>query len=198
MNSPNDNNIQDKLYSFWQSYFNNKSYSLDLFCSTYFRRCKEAGLLGDFLESFKIGITESFHHFNNLNNLFTHTILLSTLDKQKNKVLLNLWHESYQSLDRKNRELFTYHLKIYINRIMQTRVSAYACFEHERYCGSMCDDVVVIEFSCSSCHSCYYLSINILLYITFLFDLDDRQLDNQISYFRCTKCNRDRFNILRI
>ena len=28
MNSPNDNKIQDKLYSFWQSYFNNKPYSL--------------------------------------------------------------------------------------------------------------------------------------------------------------------------
>ncbi len=199
MNSPNDNKIQNKLYSFCQSYFNSRPYSLDIFCSDHFKRIKEAGLLKDFLEFVKIGIIENFHHFHNLNNLFTHIILSRTPDKQKNKVLLDLWLESYDSLDSHNLELFTYHLKIYINRIIQTKVSEYASFEQERFSAHIYDDVVVTEFSCLTCHSCYYLSTKISLYITFLFRPDDLKLVvDQISELKCTKCNSNSFKILMI
>ena len=112
---------QDKynnLFNYWKIDLGDYSSSLDLFCMSYLYKCKDEGLFEEFAQFYFNNLVYYNQNIQNNNDLFTRMILVRFNDKQKDSILFNIWKNSYDELDEKNRQLFSNHMRILLNRII--------------------------------------------------------------------------------
>jgi hypothetical protein len=119
----------DMLYTLLASYFNEESYSLDIFCKIYLRRIKEKSLFYIFIDYLRKNIIYENRCIDNENDLFTFMVLFRTLDNKLNKKLWKLWKDSFNELYQEVQPLFLYHLKLKIDSIIDETVSNYGYYE---------------------------------------------------------------------
>jgi hypothetical protein len=161
----------NSLYSFLESYFNDGPYSLDCFCKIYLNKCKERDLFKAFIDYLRKNIIYENRYIENENDLFIHMVLSTTNDTRLNRRLWKLWDKSFKELKREIQTLFSYHLKLKIDGIIDETVSDYGHYEDVLYRQHGRFDTVVIEYRCLKCDSdfCFYSPINILDYLRSLF-----------------------------
>lgn len=189
----NKKNSFGSLYEFLISYFNEELYSLDHFCKIYFRRIRDASIFNIFIDYLRKNITYENKCIVNENDLFTYMILLRTSDKRLNRKLWKLWNNSFNELNREIQTLFSHHLKLRIDSIIDETVSNYGYYENVLFRQKDKFDTVVIEYCCLKCDNdfCFYCPISILDYLQSLFQgVKSRKLINPDGTIKCTQCGQ--------
>jgi len=122
------------------------SSSIDIFCSIYYRKCKERGLFEDLLEYYRkvggapvllLGRPE-----------FTRNL---TLVPTYNREFWKLWNDTVMELDSDIREHLFYHIKLEIERKAEEGCHAFGTFERVRYKTKDRPEFVTIEGQCKNC-----------------------------------------------
>ena len=190
----------DMLYSHLESHFNNQPSSVDVFCKTYLKRCKDNGLFEIFVHNLKRNILYPNKHIENENDIFTQMILLRTNDKKINRKLWKLWYSSFCELNIDIQYLLTKHLKLTIDRIISESIGNIQHYENVMF---RCKDIfhdVIVEYRCLRCdYTCSINSITVLQYLHKLFDgiRTEKILNSKVTH-RCPKCNFKRMRISTI
>ncbi len=191
IHSKNKQDVYNKLFVDWKSYFTEFSTSLDLFCLKYLDKCKELRLFDEFADFFIHSSIYDNQHIRNPADLFTQMTLVKVDDEQKNKILLRLWLESLYELDDSAMVLFLNHIRIHIHRAMENRVEEFSKYELKRYEKRNMHNNVIAEFQCSVCNFPQYNEIPVVLYIMRIFIKEDAQIDNLISRLKCENCGEN-------
>jgi len=178
----------NKLFNSWKSHLNLDPSSLNLFCMKYIDKCKEAGLFEEFVDyyikSFKHG---KGRHIQSVNDLFTRMALVKLKDPMKNSILFDNWKKSFDELDEETRNLFSYHIKLYINRVILNEISDYSKYELKRFEAKDKLDQIIIPIHCSSCSNHLYTSRNIITFLSNYFNQQDNVFNIPVDMM-CNKC----------
>ncbi len=143
---------------FLESYFDKETYSLDYFCNSYLKKCKEKGLFEIFIHFLIKNPLYQNKYIENENDLFTFMIFQRTSDKRINRNLWKLWMESFNELNLQVQKLLLYHLKLAIDRIVDETVVDYGAYEDILFNNKYMYDTVTIEYHCLKCDSDFYFS----------------------------------------
>ncbi len=190
----------DKLYSFLESYFNDESYSLDRFCKSYLKKCKENSLFEIFIEYFRKNVIYQNIYIENERDLFIFMVFLRTSDKRLNKKLWKLWFEFFNELGQHSQELLIYHLKLVIDRIISRIVLNHGAYESVSFA---CKDIkyrVTVEYRCLKCDAViFYNATSILVYLQKLFlGIKHEKIKVSDELVRCGYCKGKRMNFATI
>jgi hypothetical protein len=185
----------NKMYDYWKTYFDDKSFSLDIFCKHYFLACNESGLLVGFIKVF-IDYFFDMHYIFSYTELFTNMIFFRfEVDDLNDKKLWDFWKISMIKLGDK-RNLFFHHLKLYIGRFIEKKVNDFSKYENARFENRSNVKFVIIEVICKNCTNKYeYLKISIMDYLKGYFLNDYRILSNYIetTSYSCKNCKNTQF-----
>jgi predicted transcriptional regulator/DNA-directed RNA polymerase subunit M/transcription elongation factor TFIIS len=211
--SQNVKTIYDKLYEHLEKYFTNKSYSVDKFCMSYLMMCKDKNLFKDFVNSIRNNIIYYNEYINNDNDFFTFMMLLRTRSKKINKKLWQLWEKSFKALDSTNKKFIQYHLKIFIDRLIENTIHDFKAYGKYRYHNKDDFSKLTIEFTCAKCNNAEYFYKNVLIlhYLEAIFSnpkIMTSYLFNKLIYlntartriagsipaneFKCSRCNNNK------
>lgn len=175
--------------------------------------CKDLNLFKDFFDSLKNSISYYNDYIKNANDVFTFMILLRTTSKKINKKLWQLWKKSFRELDIINMKLIQYHLKIFIERIIENTIHNFGVYEKYRYHIKDNYAEITIEFTCAKCDNAEYFYKNVLIlhYFEAIFSnpkIMTSFLFNKLLYlnrattriggsipdneFKCSRCNNNK------
>jgi hypothetical protein len=185
----------NEVYNYWKIYFDDKPYSLDIFCNHYFLACDESGILGRFIKVF-IDYFFDMHYILSYSELFTNMIFFRFKDDESNnKKLWEFWKTSVIKLEDK-RNLFFHHLKLYIDRFIEKKVRDFSKYENARFENKSNAKFVTIEVICKNCPKEYeYLKIPIIYFLKGYFFNDYRILSNylEVTSYSCQQCKKVEF-----
>ena len=185
----------NKMYDYWKTYFDDKPFSLDIFCKHYFLVCNDSGLLGEFIKIF-IDYFFNRHYILSYSELFTNMIFFKFEgDDSNNKKLWDFWMMSIAKLGN-DENLFFHHIKIYMNRFVEKNVHDFSKYENVRFENRSNSKFVTIEGICKNCINEYvYLQIPIICYLKGYFLNDYRILSDymEITSYSCQKCRKNEF-----
>jgi len=176
----------DKLFDLWKSHLTLYPSSLNSFCIKYLDKCKEKGLFDEFayfyIKSFTSGKDRQIQ---NTNDLFTQMILLTFEDEKRNSILFDIWKQSFDELDEKTRQLFSYYMKIYLNRTTLNEVFDFGKYEQKRFEIKDKIDKVIVEVNCMVCTNVQYNTIDVISYVSYLFGQPDEKMSESLSTLKC-------------
>ncbi len=179
----------DKLFEQWKSHLNTYPSSLNLFCLKYLDKCKEEGLFEEFvnfyIQSFS---TKTNQYIQNVNDLFTQMIFIKFDDNKKNSLLFNNLKSSFDELDEKTKILFSNYVRLYINRLILREVKDYHEYELKRFDVRDKTDIVIAETRCPICQRFQYISVNVISYLSYLFDQPDENMKGSLTALHCKYC----------
>ncbi len=183
----------DLIYQNWKVGFEDESFSLDLFCKSYFKYCTESNLLKEFTKCYVNYILEQ-------PDLISYTELFSQMifyrfdnDKSNNKNLWEFWKIALINLNEK-RNYFFNHIKLHIDRFIENKVHDFAKYEDARYENRSRYKFVTVEASCQNCNNEYiYFQVPIIFYLK---DFFYHKSDGLYEYVKttsvqCQKCNNN-------
>ncbi len=196
IHSKNKQNEYDKLFDNWKSYLTEYSTSLDLFCLKYLDKCKKSRFFNEFADFFIKSAIYSSQHIRTPADLFTQMTLVKVDDEKKNKTLFDMWRRCYYELDNETQNLFSNHMSMYLNRITMLNAGDCGACESKRYESRINSDGVIAEFYCNICKSSYeYVIVNVLSYISYVFNQPDLTLKEFFDNLKCEGCKKDEFEI---
>ena len=108
-------------------------------------------------------------------------ILLRFEDNNIDLILLDIWKQSFGALDKNTRQLFCYYMKIYLNRITLDEVFDFGIYEQKRFEIKDKFDKAVIEVKFGNYSKPKYIIIDVISYVTFLFDKPDDMFIESLS-----------------
>ena len=175
-----------KLFDSWKSHLTTYSTSLNSFCIRYLDKCKGKGLFDQFadfyLKSFTSGKSRQIQ---NTNDLFTQMILVKFEDKYRNSILFDNWKQSFDDLDVETRQLFSYYMKIYLNRTTLNEAFDFGKYEQKRFEVKDKIDKIVAGICCVFCQNIQYITIDVISYLSYLFDQPDENVIESLSKLEC-------------
>jgi hypothetical protein len=151
----------NRLYELFQNNFKDNPSCTDMFNSIYYRKCKECGLFGDFVDRYK-EILESDMPIMNKQGFFQHLLILPNYNIDSNIDFFALWSDSVAELDSDTRIRFYHHIKLDFERKAEDECHAFAAFERLRFKMKDNPESVVVEGYCSSCGLYTTLSLKYL------------------------------------
>ena len=176
----------DKLFDFWKSHLTLNSSSLNSFCIKYLDKCKEKGLFDEFVKFYLTSFTSGKNRpLQNTNDLFTQMILVSFEDNDRNSILFDIWKQSFGELDDQTHSLFSYYMKIYLNRTTLNEVIDFGKYEQKRFDIKDKIDKVVVEVSCMVCTNVQYNTIDVISYVSNLFGQLDEKMKESLFTLKC-------------
>ena len=176
----------DKLFDFWKSHLILYPSSLNSFCIKYLDKCKEKRLFDEFVNFYIKSFTSGKNRpLQNTNDLFTQMILLKLEDDSRNLILFDIWKQSFGELDENTRKLFSYYLKIYLNRTTLNEVFDFGKYEQKRLEIKDKIDIVVVEVSYMVCTNVQYIAIDVISYISYVFGQPDEKTIKSLSTLKC-------------
>jgi hypothetical protein len=188
----------DLIYQHWKVGFEDESFSLDLFCKSYFKSCLESNVLKDFIKCYVDYILEQ-------SDLLRYTELFSQMifyrfygNESNNKKLWEFWKNSLINLNEK-RNYFFNHIKLQIDRFIENRVHNFARYEDARYENRNRFKFVTIEMACQRCNNEYiYLQVPIVFYLRDFFYRMPGALLEYTNSLQCKRCNNKEFKFILI
>jgi hypothetical protein len=185
------------LYSYLESYFDDRIYSVYHFCKSYLKKCNDVHLFKVFIKYLKENILYKNNYIENDNDLFTSFIFMRTSDEKLNQRLWSLWYKAYTELDYGLQQLLLYHLKIAMERRIVETIPIYGAYEgfllefRNQYF------TIPIEYQCINCNSNFIFlrQMPIINYLSMLFngifvrEVDVSEIENQVKYIQCNECN---------
>jgi hypothetical protein len=178
----NKSDAYGKLFELWKSHLAFYPSSLNSFCTRYLDKCKEKGLFDEFVNFYITSFTsDKNQEIKNTNDLFTQMILLRFEDDNRDLILLDIWKQSFEALDENTRRLFCFYMKIYLNRITLDEVFDFDIYEQKRFEIKDKFDKAVIEVYFDNYPKPKYMIIDVISYVTFLFDKPDDMFIESLS-----------------
>jgi hypothetical protein len=147
MNADKRTRAENQLYELFQNHYKKEpSSSIDIFCSIYYRKCRERGLFEDLIEYYRkvggipvllLGRPE-----------FTRNLTLVPPD---NTEFWKLWNDAVMELDSDIKTHLFHHIKLEIERKAEETCQAFGTFERVRYRTKDRPGFVTIEGQCKNC-----------------------------------------------
>jgi hypothetical protein len=179
----------DELFDSWKLHLTAYPSSLNLFCVRYLDKCKEKEIFDEFAEFYLKSFTSGKNRqVQNVNDLFTQMILVKFKDGNKNSILFDIWKQSFNELDEKNRKLFSNYMRIYINRITSNNAFDYGEYETKRFEVKDKIDHVIAEARCILCSDYQYIAVNVFSYLSYFFDHPDENIKELYHKIKCRFC----------
>lgn len=197
--SEDKNAAFDELFEDWKAYLSQYPTTLDKFCLLYFGKRKNQHLFEEFIDYFIKNTVHFNHQINNNTDLFTLMLLVKLEDHDKNERLFESWYESlYELEDEKTKEMFLFHMKTHLTRLMVKKVKDYAAFEDQVFASRVQHTDIVVEVICSCEQTYYYFPIAVLFFVQYLFTGHDRTLEQGLADLVCNICNTKGFKLSSI
>ncbi|MFZ0513460.1 MAG: hypothetical protein WAM14_17775 [Candidatus Nitrosopolaris sp.] len=119
--------------------------------SIYFRKIKEHGLFGDFVDRYR-ELLESDKPIKNRQGFFQQMLILPTYNiESKSLDFYKLWSDSFAELDPETRMRFYHHVKLDFERKAEEECHAFGAFERLRFEAKDKPEIVVVEGHCKGC-----------------------------------------------
>ncbi len=185
----------NEVYTNWKTYFDDKPFSLDIFCKHYFLACNESGLLAGFNKIF-IDYFFNMHHIISYSEIFTNMIFFRFKDDDlNNKKLWDFWKVSMIKLkDKQN--LFFHHIKLYVDRFVEKKVYYFSKYEDARFENRSYVKLIIMEAICKDCRKGYeYLKIPIIYFLKGYFFNDCNVISDYVetTSYICKNCKSNKF-----
>lgn len=177
----------NQIYELFQNHYKKEPpSSIDIFCSIYYRKCKERGIFGDLIEHYKkvVGVPVPMlgrHGFSYRLMLIPKYNIDSNIDFQ------SLWNDSIAELEPKTRELLFQHIKLEIERKAEAECHAFGAFEKERLTAKNIPDLVAVEGQCTNCNRYSPGSFLLDKYIDMVYEA----YPNGVMVITCPVCKKD-------
>jgi len=198
MDDLDDKTATDLIYDTWKVGFEDESFSLDLFCKSYFKSCLDLSLFKDLIKLFVDYITEQTD-FLSYTELFTRLIFYRYKNNESNnKRLWEFWKSALINTNEK-RNYFFNHIKLGIERSVEIKVHDFNRYEDARYENRSRFKFVTIEAVCQKCNNEYiYLQVPIIYYLKDFFYRKPGALLEYTKSLQCKRCNNKDFKFLLI
>jgi hypothetical protein len=122
----------NQLYNLFHANFKNNPSSTDVFNSIYYRKCKEHGLFGHFVDRYR-ELLESDTPIMNRQGFFQHLLILPGYNIDSDVDFWELWNDSIMQLDTDTRRHFAHHIKLDFERKAEDECHAFESFERLRF-----------------------------------------------------------------
>ena len=182
---------KDRLSDLFNTLLQNQSSSVETFCSFFFNKCYEKGLLGD-IQSHLKDILESERKIESIYAIFEHLIFIP-MKKIKGTTqddIWNLWMESLNKLDLRVKELFLYRTKRYLETMIEENIKGFAEYEKVRFKLRSDPKLIAVEGRCNECKSYSIKEFDIIEYMGKLHSLHSQPLIE-----KCLKCKGHRYSV---
>jgi hypothetical protein len=177
----------NQLYNLFQGHLRNNSSSTDAFCSIYYRKCKEHGLFGEFVDRYK-ELLESDIPIMNKQGFFQRLLVDPKYNVDSDIDFWTLWNDSISELDPDTRLHFFHHIKLDIERKAEDECHAFREFEKVRFESRDKPNSVTVEGYCSNCGFYTIVAFQLDKYVHSVF----KALPNQvIAVMTCARCKKD-------
>jgi hypothetical protein len=193
-----DKTATDLIYNTWKVGFEDESFSLDLFCKAYFKSCLELNLFKDFIKWFVDYITEQTD-FISYTKLFSQLVFYRyNSNESNNKKLWEFWKSALINTKEK-RNYFFNHIKLHIDRHIESKVHDFNRYEDARYENRYRHKFVTIEAFCQRCNNEYmYLQVPIIFYLKDFFYWKPGALLEYTNTLQCKRCSNKDFKFILI
>jgi hypothetical protein len=172
----------NRLYELFQDNFKDDSSCNDMFNSIYYRKIKELGLFGLFIDRYRKQLESDII---NRQGFFQQLLILPGYDTDNDINFYKLWLDSINELDEDTRTRFYHHLKLDFERKAEDECHAFRKFESLRFLVKDNPQSVVVEGHCKSCG-----------YISTAFELNHymilaiRNYQNGVIKLTCLHCRK--------
>ncbi len=79
-------------------------------------------------------------------------------------------------------------MRLYINRITLNGIKDYHEYELKRFDTRNKTDMVIVETCCPICEKFQHISINVISYLSYLFDHPDKNMKDLLTVLKCKYC----------
>jgi hypothetical protein len=142
---------ENQIYDLFQNHYKKEPSSIDIFCSIYYRKCKERGLFGDLVEHYRKMVGAPILLLGRPG--FSRGLMIVPTRNMKRDInFWILWNDSVMELEVDTRERMFHHLKLEIERKAEEACHAFGAFERLRYKTKDNPEFVTIEGQCKNCN----------------------------------------------
>jgi hypothetical protein len=138
----------EKLYELFQDNFKDEPSCNDMFNSIYYRKIKELGLFGLFIDRYRQQLKSDVI---NRQGFFQQLLILPGYDTDSDIHFYELWKDSIMELDQDTRMRLYHHLKLDLERKAEYECHAFRNFESLRFKVRDTPQSVVVEGHCNAC-----------------------------------------------
>jgi hypothetical protein len=186
MNPGRREHAVSQIYELFQNHYKKEPSSIDIFCSIYYRKCKERGIFGDLIEHYKKVVGVPVPMLGRYGFSY-HLMLIPKYNIDSNIDFRSLWNDSIAELEPKTRELIFQHIKLEIERKAEAECHAFGAFEKKRFTAKNIPDLVTVEGQCMNCGlytPCSFLLDNYM-------DMVYEAYPNGVIVITCPACKKD-------
>jgi hypothetical protein len=177
----------NQLYNLFQHHFRNNSSSTDIFYSIYYRKCREQGLFGEFVDRIK-NLLESDVPIMNKQGFFQRLLILPKYNVNSKTDFWTLWNDSISELDPDTKLHFFHHIKLDLERKAEDECHAFKEFENIRFECRDNPNSVTVEGYCEDCRFYTIASLQLDKYVHYEF----KAFPNQVIAVRtCPNCKKN-------
>ena len=112
-------------------------------------------------------------------------ILVTFEDEKRNSILFDIWKQSFDELDDQTCRLFSYYMKIYLNRTTLDNVFDFGKYEQKRFEIKDKIDKFVGKINCLLCTNIQYIAIDVISYVSYLFGQLDEKMQESLFTLKC-------------
>jgi hypothetical protein len=138
----------EKLYELFQDNFKDDASCNDMFNSIYYRKIRELGLFGLFIDRYREQLESDII---NRQGFFQQLLILPGYDTDSDTNFYKLWLDSIMELDEDTRMRLYHHLKLDFERKAEYECHAFRNFEVSRFKVRHNPQSVVVEGHCNTC-----------------------------------------------
>jgi hypothetical protein len=138
----------DRLYELFQDNFKDEPSCNDMFNSIYYRKIKELGLFGLFIDRYREQLESDVI---NRQGFFQQLLILPGYDTDSDIHFYKLWKDSIMELDQHTGMRLYHHLKLDFERKAEDECHAFRNFESLRFKVRDTPQSVVVEGHCNAC-----------------------------------------------
>jgi hypothetical protein len=175
-----------QLYNLFQDSFKNNSSSTDIFHSIYYKKCKELGLFGHFIDRYR-ELLESDTPIMNKQGFFQHLLIMPMYNIDSDIDFWMLWSDSVLQLDPDTKSRFLHHIKLDIERKAEDECHAFGAFERLRFKTRDNPESVTVEGNCNKCG----LYIPVALQLHEYMHMTNESYPNGVITITCPNCRKE-------
>jgi hypothetical protein len=139
----------NKLYELFQDNFKDDSSCNDMFNSIYYRKIKDLGLFGHFIDRYREQLESDVM---NRQGFFQQLLILPGYNIERSDIdFYKLWKDSIMELHLDTRMHFYHHVKLDLERKAEEECRAFRNFEELRFIMKHNPQSVVVEGHCKTC-----------------------------------------------
>lgn len=175
------------IYDLFQNnYKEEPASSFDIFCSIYYRKCKERGLFEALVEHYRKAVGASIPRLGR-RELSRRLMMIPKYDAENSRDFWTLWNDTLVELDENTRKCIFHHLKLEIERKAEEECHTFGTFEKIRLEAKNDDSLVTVEGRCMNCGLYTPCAFKLDGYMQMLYEV----LPNGVIAVTCPACKKD-------